>query len=61
MDDAPSDEDADIARGLRAGEARAWDRRYVAHVDRVWCAAAKYLGGHEASVSRTFPGWPRHP
>lgn len=48
MDDQ---QERDIARGLRAGDAGAWRSLYDAYAERVWRAVARLLGPESADVA----------
>jgi len=43
--------EAEIARGLRAGQAEAWRALYDAHAERVWRLAARLMGPAAADVA----------
>lgn len=43
--------EAEIARGLRAGQAEAWRALYDAHAERVWWLAARLMGPAAADVA----------
>src|SRR6185437_12447852 len=44
-------QERDIARGLRAGEADAWRALYDAHAERVWRAVARLMGAQAVDVA----------
>src|SRR5437868_14526716 len=48
MDDQ---QECDIARGLRAGDAEAWRSLYDAYAARVWQAVARLMGPESADVA----------
>jgi RNA polymerase sigma-70 factor, ECF subfamily len=44
-------QEREVARGLRAGEAGAWRALYDAHAERVWRSVARLLGPDSADVA----------